>query len=91
MHLIVWCNLSPKTKAIESIYRYHDSAPNNSYTFQFAVPYGLKNTVKNIFSRINFDRINYSLFSVKKKLFFCFNLCLFDLIALFCNAVPVLF
>ena len=30
---------------IEAIYRYYDSAPINSYMFQCAVPYGLKNAV----------------------------------------------
>ena len=30
---------------IEAIYRYYDSVPINSYMFQFAAPYGLKNAV----------------------------------------------
>ena len=34
-----------KIRIIESIYWYYNGAPNNSYVFQFAVPYGLKNTV----------------------------------------------
>ena len=59
-----------KILIIEAIYQYYGSAPNNSYMFQFAAPYGLKNTVVIIFTRINFDQINCSLFSVKTKLYF---------------------
>ena len=32
-------------KIIETIYRCYDSAPVNSYMYQFALPYGLKNDV----------------------------------------------
>ena len=34
-----------KIITIEAIYRYYNSAPSNSYMFQFAATYDLKNTV----------------------------------------------
>ena len=75
---------------IEAIYRYYHSAPNNSHMFQFAVLYGLKTTA--VITLLELILIEYIILCLllKKVVFFCFNLCLFDLISLFCNVVPVL-
>ena len=85
MHLIVWCTLCLKPKAIEAIcallcqkiiiiqaiYQYYDSTPINSFMFQFAAPYGLKNAL--VKALLELILIEYSLFSVKKSCFFYFN------------------